>query len=265
MQNLDEIDYKILTAIGRNPLASIMEMSKETGVNVKTLSKRLQQLIQNKVIYNISAQISPAALEQEPVILFINTKYKNISLVEKVGELHPYTRFSVRCLGAFNGLMNIFAMPRNSLRYLLELFDKLRELGLIENYTYLTSIAKWTWRDHDFTYYDVKRDEWIFNWDEWGRYFEFLKGPSELEAYPQSILHKLDKSDMAVLRELSINARVRLKDLSEKLKITEYQLSRKMKLYLDNGVIEGFRVLIYSKASNPVSYTHLTLPTNREV
>ncbi|MCR6693175.1 MAG: AsnC family transcriptional regulator [archaeon YNP-LCB-003-016] len=250
MQELDEIDYKILTALGKNPLATITELSKETEVNVKTLSKRLQQLIQSKVIRSISAQISPAALGQEPVILFINTKWKNISIVEKVGELHPYTRFSARCLGAFNGLMNIFMMPRNSLGYLLELFDRLRELGLIDDYTYLTSIAKWTWREADFTYYDVRKDEWTFDWDEWGKYVESLKGPAELEAYPPSILHKLDKTDMALLRELSKNARAKFKDLSEKLKIPEYQISRRIKLYLDNGVIEGFRILIYSKASN---------------
>jgi DNA-binding Lrp family transcriptional regulator len=250
MQNLDEIDYRILTVIGKNPLATITEISRETGVNVKTLSKRLQQLIDRKTLIAVSAQICPSTLELESIIFFVNMKFKNIPIMEKLCDLHPYTRFRVRCLGACNGLMIIFMVPKNSLRYLLELFDKLRELGLIEDYTYLTSIAKWTWRDNDFTYYDVKRDEWTFNWDEWGRYFESLKGPNELEAYPPSILHKLDKSDMAVLRELSINARVRLKDLNEKLKIPEYQLSRKMKLYLDSGVIEGFRVLIYSKASN---------------
>ena len=250
MQNLDEIDYKILTAVGKNPLASIVELSKETGVNVKTLSKRLQQLIDRKILIAISAQICPSALELEPIIIFVNTKFRNISILEKLCDLHPYTRFRVRCLGAFNGLMSVFMIPKNSLKYLLELFDKLRDLGLIDDYTYLASIAKWIWRDNDFTYYDVKKDEWAFNWDEWSRYLESLKGPSELEAYPPSILHKLDKSDMAVLRELSINARVRFKDLSEKLKIPEYHLSRRMKLYLDSGVIEGFRALIYSKASN---------------
>jgi DNA-binding Lrp family transcriptional regulator len=250
VQELDEIDYRILTALGRNPLATITELSKETGVNVKTLSKRLQQLIQSKVIRSISAQISPSALGQEPVIIFMNTKWKNTSIVEKVGELHPYTRFSARCLGAFNGLINIFMMPRNSLGYLLELFDRLRGLGLIDDYTYLTSIAKWVWREADFTYYDVRKDEWTFDWDEWSKYVESLKGPAELEAYPPSILHKLDKTDMALLRELSKNARAKFKDLSEKLKIPEYQISRRIKLYLDNGVIEGFRVLIYSKASN---------------
>jgi DNA-binding Lrp family transcriptional regulator len=44
MQELDEIDYRILTALGKNPLATITELSKETGVNVKTLSKRLQAI-----------------------------------------------------------------------------------------------------------------------------------------------------------------------------------------------------------------------------
>jgi len=250
VQELDEIDYKILTAIGKNPLATITEISKETGINVKTLSKRLQGLIESKVIYNVSAQICPSTLELEPIILFINMKFKNIPIIEKLCDLHPYTRFRVRCFGGFNGLMSVFMMPRNSLRYLLELFDRLRELGLIDDYTYLTSIAKWVWRDNDFTYYDMKRDEWTFNWDDWSRYLESLKGPSELEAYPPSILHKLDKADMALLRELSINARAKFKDLSEKLKIPEYQISRRMKLYLDSGVIEGFRVMIKTKASN---------------
>jgi DNA-binding Lrp family transcriptional regulator len=250
MQELDEIDYRILTALGKKPLATITEISKETGVNVKTLSKRLQRLIDEKVLMAVSAQICPSTLELEPILLFINMKFKNLPMIEKLCDLHSYTRFRVRCLGACNGLMSIFMMPRNSLRYLLEFFDRLRELGLIDDYTYLTSIAKWVWKDNDFTYYDVKRDEWTFNWDEWGRYLESLKGPSELEAYPPSILHKLDNGDMALLRELSINARAKFKDLSEKLKIPEYQISRRIKLYLDSGIIEGFRVLVYSKASN---------------
>jgi len=250
MQELDELDYRILTALGRNPLARIIDLSEELKVNVKTLSRRLQRLVESKVLYSVSAQICPATLELEPVILFMDVKFKNIPLVEKVGEEHPYTRHSVRCLGKFNGLMMTFAIPRNSMRYLLELFDKLHEIGLIDKYVYVNSIAKWSYVECDFTYYDPTCDEWKFDWENWKRYVDSIRESYTLESYPPSILHKMSEDDMRILRELSINARVRLKDLSDKLKIPEYQISRRIKFYLDNGVIEGFRVILYLKASN---------------
>jgi len=175
MQELDELDYRILTALGRNPLAKVVDLSEELKVNVKTLSKRLQKLVESKVLYSVSAQICPATLELEPVILFMDVKFKNIPLVEKVGEEHLYTWYSVRCLGKFNGLIMIFAIPRNSMRYLLELFDKLHEIGLIDKYVYVNSIAKWSYVECDFTYYDPTRDEWKFDWENWPQVLEKVK------------------------------------------------------------------------------------------
>ncbi|MCX8168817.1 MAG: AsnC family transcriptional regulator [Candidatus Methanomethylicia archaeon] len=250
MPLLDYLDYKILTILGKNPLATVIELSKELGINVKTLSKRMKLLMKEKVLYNVSAQICPVPLELEPIIVFIDTKLKNIPAIENVGEKHPYTRFSTRCLGSINGLMKIFTIPRNSIKYLLELFDRLREIGLIEKYRYVNSIAKWSYVESDFTYYDPIEDDWKFNWKLWGGNVDSIENVGELEGYPPSILHRMDENDMKILEELSINARVKLKDLSEKLGIPEYHLSRRIKFYLDNGVIEGFRLSLYLKASN---------------
>lgn len=250
MQKLDDLDYRILTALGKNPLARVNDLSRELKVNVKTISKRLQNLVKSKVLYNVSAQICPPAVGLEPIVLFIDSKLKDIPLIEKVGEEYPYTRYSVRCLGGFNGLINIFAMPRDGIRYLLELFDKLQEIGIVRRYRYVNSIAKWSYVECDFTYYDVANDYWKFDWKLWNDYVDSIGGSDTLESYPPSILHKMNEDDMKILRELSINARMKLKDLSDKLKIPEYQLSRRIKFYLDNGVIEGFRVVLYLKATN---------------
>ena len=250
MTFLDSIDYKILTALGRNPLATVVELSKELGINVKTLSKRLRRLIDEKILHSTSAQICPAPLELEPIVFFIDTKIKNVPLIEKIGEEHPYTTFCTRCLGSVNGLMKIFAIPRNSIKYLLELFNRLQEIGLVEKYVFFSSIAKWNYVETDFTHYDPITDNWKFDWKLWEEEVDSIRNVGELEGYPPSILHRMDEKDMKILRELSIDARVKLKDLSEKLGIPEYHLSRRIKFYLDNGVIEGFRLSLYSKASN---------------
>jgi len=79
-------------------------------------------------------------------------------------DLHPYTRFRVRCLGETNGHFAMFAVPTGSLSLLLEFFEELRSTGLIKGYRYDVAISSWTHTETDFDYYDVEDDSWSFDW-----------------------------------------------------------------------------------------------------
>lgn len=249
MVTLDDIDYRILTILGKEPLGRIIDLSKKVGISNKTFTRRLAKLIANNVFLGVSAQICHPALDLDPILVFINTKFKNLDLIEKMCNLHPYARYRIRCLGAVNGLMAMFAMPRRSISLLLELLDELKEKGVILNYNYTVPIGKWIYGENDFSYYDIKRDTWIFDWRNWEKYLESVKSLEALEEYPPSVLHKMDLKDMMILRELTINARKKLKVIAEKCNVPIYHLSRRMDFYIKNGVIEGFRVLIASHAS----------------
>ncbi|MEM2136719.1 MAG: winged helix-turn-helix transcriptional regulator [Candidatus Methanomethylicia archaeon] len=248
LRSLDEEDYKILTVLGKNPLSKVVEISKLTGLNVKTVSKRLKNLIESKVLYYVAAQICAPSLDMDSIIVFSNVKFKDIPIIEKVCDLHLYTRYRIRVLGSVNGLLMAFNMPKGSQPLLINLLDELEKLGYIRGYNYYTTIAKWIYNENDFSRYNVREDSWNFDWNVWERRIESVE-KAELNPYPPSILHQMNEKDMTILRELTINARERLKDISKKTGIPEYHLSRRISFYIDNGVIEGFRVVVYTHAS----------------
>ena len=254
--SLDEVDYKILTALSKNPLGRINELSKQAEVSDKTFRQRFSKLIENKIFLGVSAQICYPTLSLDPILIFANAKFRNIGILEDMCDLHPYTRYRIRCLGAVNGLIMFFAVPTGSYSLLFELLDELCDRGLIINYTYSIPIGKCICVEHDFSYYDVENDSWSFNWADWEDYLSSMNPPPKIEECPPSILHKMDDRDMLILRYLTINARVKLKYLSRKCNVPIYHLSRRIKFYRRSGVIDSFRVIISSKASRLFDLFH---------
>ena len=180
---LDEIDYRILTALGKNPLGTINELSKAVKVSPKTLAKRLRKLINNKIFLRVSAQLSYPTIGLEPVLVFMSASFRNLGLIEEVCHYHPYTRYRIRCLGAINGIIALFAIPEGSLHLLLQLLDDLKDRGIISSYSYEEPIARWIYVENDFSYYDIENDTWNFNWDQWEELVSSSQEGNDLEEY----------------------------------------------------------------------------------
>lgn len=246
---LSRIDLKILSAISKAPLGTIKMLSKLAGVSPNTFSRRLERLRNKGIFISVSAEISYPSLSLEPLLFFFDTPFKNLEDLEKVLEFHPYTRYRVRCIGSYNGIYALFAIPNGTFTLLLELVERLKEMGIITNYSYEAPVASWIYSESNFEYYDPETDSWNFDWKTWESYLEEVSTTMPLRRRPSSVLHRMDEKDMNILRQLTINAREKRSVIAKKVGIPIYHLSRRLKFYEKNRIIEAYRVIVHGTAS----------------
>jgi len=164
---LTERDLEILTSLGRDPLVSIKALSQELGVTAITANKRLKHLFERGILLNVSAEISPPAIGLDTIIFFLEVPFKNTRAIEKALDLHPYTRYRVRCLGALNGFYATFAVPSGAIPLIVEFVEKLQELGLVRRFRYRMFVGSWAASETDFSFYSIKDDKWGYDWAKW--------------------------------------------------------------------------------------------------
>ncbi|MFQ6074593.1 MAG: Lrp/AsnC family transcriptional regulator [Candidatus Bathyarchaeia archaeon] len=245
METLNETDLKILVALGENPLGSISWLSKRVGIAPSTLSKRLSRLVDMRIFERpgyVSAQVCYSSVGLELAAVFIQASPEHWALMEKACDLHPYTRYRIRCMGAVNGFFVMFAVPRGTVSLLLQFLDALARKGVITNYHLQTPINKWAYTEADFRLHDAKTGLWRFDWDEWEARMD-VEEPSPLRLYPPSVLEKMDEVDMLILRRLSIDARMERRLIAKAVGVRPYQLSRRLKFYEENQVIDSYRIV----------------------
>ena len=221
-------------------------LSKEAEMTTTTFSKRMRQLYDEGILISISAEVSYSSVGLEQFYFFIETPFEAIAIVEKALDLHPYTRFRVRCLGETNGHFAMFAVPTGSLPLLLEFFEEIAEMGLIKGYTYDVSISSWAHTETDFTFYDVDDDSWSFDWGWWE--VNFPEAPSPLQDTP-SVFSYMDDRDMRILRQLTIDARDKKRYIADRAEVPNYHLTRRIRFFDDNNVIDAYRVIVHRNAS----------------
>jgi len=243
---ITEKDLQLLSALGRNPLGSIKALSKEMGLTAITTAKRLKQLYERGILINISAEICPPAVGLEAIIFFLEVPFRNINAVEEALDLHPYTRYRVRCLGFLNGIYVTFAVPQSAIPLIVEFIERLQELRLVDRFRYRMFTGCWSVLETDFSYYNLEDDKWEFDWEAWEKPLD--KPPSSFEK-TTSILHRLDKRDMRILRQLTIDSRTKRNIFAERAKVPSYYLSRRLPFYQEAHIITNYRVVIHRSAS----------------
>jgi len=235
-------NLKILAALGRNPLGTNLSLCKELGISTQSLKRRLDQLYSQKILLGVSSQISPFAVGLETIAIFAEVSPENWSIFEKVCDYHPYTRYRIRSFGAVNGIFALFSIPFHTTHILIDLLEKLKRRGNIQNYELEIPTSSFITSETDFSYYDVDKG-WSFNWEKWEETLNEA-GAVGLESPPPSVLQRLNETDMRILRQLSINARRKNKEIAEVLGIEPYHLSRRWKALEKMNVIKSYRVLV---------------------
>ncbi len=86
------------------------ELSLDAGITPITFSNRIRHLRQDNILLSISAQLGYSILGLDGILLFLEVPFKNIEIVERSLDAHPYTRYRVRCLGDTNGIYAVMAI-----------------------------------------------------------------------------------------------------------------------------------------------------------
>jgi len=246
-------DLEILSALGKRAMDPLNSISKLAGVSPMTLSRRLERLYRDGVLIGVSAEINHSSLGLTEVYFFIEANFRHLETIEAAVDRHPYARYRVRCLGSTNGVFATFSVPNGTLPHLLEFVYELKQLGLVTDYRHELSVSSWGLVETDYKRYDPVGDSWDVDWGVWEE--GIPREPEPLEASP-SILHLLDERDMRVLRQLTVDVRVKRKEMAAEAGVPDYHLSRRLRFYRDRDVIRSFRVVVHRSASRLFS-THM--------
>jgi DNA-binding Lrp family transcriptional regulator len=248
---VDDSDLDILTALGKTPLGTVQEIAKTTGMTSATVSIRLKKLRESGALFSISAQIAYPSLSLEPVVAFIEAPFKSLSKLEALFDRHPYTRYRVRCVGYYNGLYGLFAVPERSLPQLHDFLDELKG-SVITDYRLDAPTAGWKYSEVDYKLYDAVKDEWRFDWAAWEASIEGTPD-APLPKTPTTQLRRLDLKDLRILEQLTIDARRKGKRIAADIGITPYHFTRRMQ-FLDEGrIIDSYRVVVDKGVSRLVT------------
>ncbi|MBT7912571.1 hypothetical protein HN588_01530 [Candidatus Bathyarchaeota archaeon] len=260
---LTDENLKILAALGKNPTGTNQSLCKDVGISSQSLKNRLDQLYSQKILLGVSATVSPFAVGLEAIAVFAEVSPENWSLFEKICDDHPYTRYRIRTFGAVNGIFAIFSVPFHTTHILIDLLEKLKKRGSIQNYELAVPTSSYLSSETDFGYYDVNIG-WNFNWDKWEKTLEADEA-NGLESPPPSVLQRLDEKDMGILRQLSINSRRKNKDIAKILGIEPYHLSRRKKAMERMKVINYYRVLVGNQSLQITSHALLNCKASNDV
>ncbi|MEM1674685.1 MAG: AsnC family transcriptional regulator [Candidatus Bathyarchaeia archaeon] len=241
MSSIDALTLKILSALGKNPKASLRTLSKDVGLSQVSLKRRIERMLSDKLLYGVSARINPFTLGLKMVLLFVEALPEKLALFEKVCDLHPYTHYRVRCFGPINGLFVIFYIPIDTTYLLIDLLEELLRHNVVERWILEMPTSFPISCEADYSFYEPGVG-WKFNWSEWAKSIECIE-PLEPKV-EKNVLNLLDKVDMRILRELSKNILRRRSEIAKAADVELYHLDKRWKRLEDLGVIEGYRVLV---------------------
>lgn len=250
---IEERDLPLLIALQEDPLATASKLAKAVNLSTPTVISRLEALKKDNSYYSVSADVNLDALDMELVdVLLQIDKIEDVEYFENtICYNHPFTLFRIRCFGNFNGLYVQFRIPKNTRKYINELLEYLQKRKRIQDYTFInaSATALTIFNKANLSNWEHKLMRWNFNWEKWIKKLDSVDSKLILRPRGKSILHKLDDLDIALLQELTKNARRKNTEIMETQKLDKsiiglpQKISRKLKS-LDEHFITQYRVFL---------------------
>ncbi len=249
---------KVLIALQENPLGTYEDLSRRTGFAksvvyeiVQNLSSGLDRVnFTRRPYFHVVANPNLWSLGLEIVDVLVEVdSEKKIQFIEQLCYEHPYTLYNARCFGDTNGLLIQFRVPMGSSNYIQNLFQIIQDKGLIDHFSVLPFIkSRSIYSTANVDNWVPKTYSWDFNWAQW-----FSTEPEILKSNPSTLKPGfakswLRKSDVAIIRELTINARQKNIEMMQSLQKSEFKFtpqtfSRRLKR-IKEYCIRGYRVFL---------------------
>lgn len=242
----------------KDPLASLNQLGKELDLAPNTVRARISYLKSQNIILDavekddvilgkrmtseVIAYQSPEKLGMQRVsVLFTQLPdYETYETITKILDAHPYTIFRILGLDFSINLYVQFDLPVGSFNYFTEFIDKMRKLGIYNNMVVMDPSYGISTLD-DLTKWNNDENTWNFNilGDEPNSFRNlFLKYLAEnryksVKANMRKIkegvkIGKHKKMDLLILRELTLNAKLKIKDIAEHYQRDPTTLSRRV-------------------------------------
>lgn len=272
--------YKLLLQLRRNPLASYNELGRQLGLAPNTVRAWCQQLkeigalrqdrtiddpiLGERLISDVVGHPSPSELGLRRVYVAIDDlngpdAYRKVSLAL---DAHPYTYFRVMTMGPHLGMLSMFDIPPDGLAHLESFIYSLKKMGLFSSWE-LLNVDKMSSSEDHLDNWDNQRQQWstiVLDEDVDKR----GKGDPSIEGLLTKYLaegiqsasdyggedatsddkksNSFDEMDFRLLRELTINAKLRIQDISKHYSRDSTTLSRRLGR-IKKQLVSGFTLM----------------------
>ncbi len=270
---LDLIDYKLFLILREEPLISINELSKRLGLSFHQIRNKINNmksqgflrpdseindpLLGKRKRTEVEAFYKPHKLGLQRIHVMVEdiTDKTSLSMLFKLGDVHPYTHFRTLSYSPNMSMYYQFDIPPEAFSLHIELFEKLKKEDLFKDY-WVVKTEESARSKMKFEYWDRINHSWEINNKEltsnefeslWASLLNDEKQMSALSSFIVPVLNtpKLDTLDLQLLRELSINAKVSQKELSKFYKKDHTTISKRMKKFRKNDDV--IAILYYNR------------------
>jgi DNA-binding Lrp family transcriptional regulator len=250
---IDERGFEILKFLASHPTSSMGEVARALHYRAETVSSHIRSMKERGLYNGTMGLLCYQKLDMAYVPVLVRAPLANLQTVYEVCRAHPYIEYSVRTLGATDGAFLIFTPPRQGVPLLAKFLDELAADGIISDYRIFVSYdSRRDFLNADLRIFSPQTGVWEFNWNKWhdadmdreqstngGRLQTLLVEPE---------LHKLEKSDIELLRIVSDDAKLPTEEISRTTSLPPYTVRRRIQSLEENGFIIGYRAMIsYSK------------------
>ena len=219
---VNDTNLAIILALIEKPLATDLEIQEiiknksNLGVNlsISTINRRVNSLFEKNIIQGAVPEIHFPLLGMQlhSFLLNVNTNNwkKNMDLLKRFFDVHPYTNFQCRVYGPINGSFCQFVLPndKKALEHLKNTFNILEESNILVGYEHLPIVDRSVSTPMSHYYSDYNFNKWDIEYD---KVTEELTSSTEKyipnKYQSKSILDEIQPLDLIILRELTRNAR----------------------------------------------------------
>jgi DNA-binding Lrp family transcriptional regulator len=244
-RELDQKDIEILSALkSLGGKAPTKQLSSVLGIPTRTIRYRLAQLRKQGHLKHLLAQTHDIVLGLGESIIVMDLKENTAELAQLFDIISPIYLWSPT-YGKYNGFIIHSVYPVGLPGMVHALLRSLHQAGIVTDYS-IFYITDYTSTMPDFSMYTPKLG-WTWDWKKWtdGCIRDFKKSGKatlELEYDPRPI--ESDWKDIEIIRQLKMNARIRLKRLGEIVSLSESQAGARVRRLESLGVIKGYRWVI---------------------
>jgi len=238
---MNRLELDLLSCLGQDPLAPNVELSRSLETSRESVAKLIEHLKKEGHLEGISAQLNYSRVGLEMVACMLRCDADAWPFLEQMCLAHPYTRYRIRCLGPFNALFTLFAIPPGCIGLLLELFENLVDQRRLHSYDLHIPIANLAVSETDFRRYTPDRG-WVFDWLSWEENWD--RRPPSLDAALPSILNRLDSGDIRILQEISGDILRTQSEIAKDAKVSESKVSRRLPMYQNERIISSYRLRV---------------------
>jgi DNA-binding Lrp family transcriptional regulator len=227
-KQMDATTVRILKAIQKLGPRNLLAVSRYTRIPFSSVYNRVGKMeaASGPIEYTL-----PNASKLGLMTFFVSTSAKP-GMEEKVTQalkIPGYWRTVVSCEGAYSHF-SFHYVPFEQAKAFQQYFKGIVSVGLASKSSVII-IGDYLTNDVNYDYYDPVRKLWKFPWDKWLNSLMKRKPTRTIED-PESYKVLVDKKDLALIKELQIDAREKFVDLAKPLGITlqavKYRYDKKL-------------------------------------